>query len=204
MRKPRPGSGSLLAKDIELKVRKQALLTELDRARVAFRDVTNRTNSRTVLAALIPPGVYLTNTAPYLTFVEGSERDQAACLGLMNSLPFDWQARRFVELHVSFFILEGLRVPALSDTDYDAIAEAAARLSAVDDRFADFAAAVGVSCGPMDPAERQRLRVEIDARVARAWNLTVGDMEVIFRDFTEDAVTPAYRAAVVGRMGELV
>ena len=102
----------------------------------------------------------------------------------MNSLPFDWQARRFVETNVNFFILEGLRVPALSDADYDAIAEAAARLSAVDDRFADFAAAVGVSCGPLDPAERQQLLVDTDARVARAWNLTVGDMEVIFGDFT--------------------
>lgn len=46
--------------------------------------------------------------------------------------------------------------------------------------------------------------MEIDARVARAWNLTAGDMEVIFRDFTEDAVTPAYRAALVGRLGELL
>ncbi len=202
-RKPRPGSGSLLAKDIELQVRKQAVLTELDRARVAFRDVARATDPRTVVAALIPPGVYLTKTAPYLTFVQGDERDQAACLSLMNSLPFDWQARRFVEIHVSFFILEGLRVPTLSEVDYNAIAEAAACLSAVDDRFADFAAAVGVECGPLDSAERQRLRVEIDARVARAWNLTVGDMEVIFRDFTEDAVTPAYRAAVVERLGEL-
>ena len=198
VRKPRPGSSSLLAKDISLKVRKQAVLTELDRARLAFRDVARATDPRTIIAALIPPGVYLTNTAPYLAFVQGAERDQAVCLGLMNSLPFDWQARRFVELHVSFFILEGLHVPALSDADYDAIAEAAARLSAVDDRFADFAAATGVECGPLAPAERQRLRVEIDARVARAWNLTADDMEVIFRDFTEDAVTPAYRAVVVG------
>ena len=30
------------------------------------------------------------------------------CLGLMNSLPFDWQARRFVETNLNFFILEGL------------------------------------------------------------------------------------------------
>lgn len=45
--------------------------------------------------------------------------------------------------------------------------------------------------------------MDIDARVARLWNLTVGDMEVIFRDFTKDAVTPAYRAAVVERLGEL-
>ena len=203
VRKPRPGSGSLLAKDFSLKIRKQAVLTELDRARVAFRDVTNRTNSRTVIGCLIPPGVYLTNTAPYLAFVDGAPVAQAACLGIMNSLPFDWQARRFVEIHVSFFILEGLRVPALSADDFNAISHAAARLSAVDDRFADFASATGVEYGPVSPTERTRLRVEIDARVARAWNLTTADLGVIYRDFTEDAVTPAYRAALVDRLEQL-
>ena len=203
VRKPRPGLKSLLRPLLTPKARKRAVRDELGRARLAFHDVSRATDPRTILAALIPPGVYLTNTAPYLAFVEGAEREQAACLALMNSLPFDWQARRFVEIQVSYFILEGLRVPALSHADCEAIADAAARLSAVDDRFAAFAEATGVECGPLDPGERQRLRVEIDARVARAWNLTVGDMEVIFRDFTEDAVTPAYRAAVVGRLEEL-
>ena len=73
----------------------------------------------------------------------------------------------------------------------------------MDDRFADFASATGVEYGPMDPADRKRLRVEIDARVARAWNLTAADLDVIFRDFTEDGVTPAYRAALVERFREL-
>ena len=199
----KPGMKSLLATKIKVDVRRKAVRSELLRARLAFRDGTNATNSRTVLACLLPRGVFLVNTAPYLAFIGGTESDQAACLGIMNSLPFDWQARRFVDKHVNFFILEGLRLPDLSDADYDAIAEAAARLSAVDQRFTDFAEATGVEYGPLDPAERRRLRVEIDARVARAWNLTVGDMEVIFRDFTEDAVTPAYRAAVVERLGEL-
>ena len=203
VRKPRPGSGSLLAKQISLKVRRQAVLTELNRARVAFRDVARSTDSRTIRACLVPPGIYLTNTAPYLAFVPGTERHQAACLGIINSLPFDWQARRFVEIHASFFILEGLRVPALSPDDFRAISHAAARLSAVDDRFADFATATGVEYGPLSGTQRTRLRVEIDARVARAWNLTRADLGVIFRDFTEDAVTPAYRAALVDRLEQL-
>ena len=91
----------------------------------------------------------------------------------------------------------------LDDDEFNTIAEAAARLSAVDDRFADFAAATRVEYGPLDPAERTRLRVEIDAWVACAWNLTAADLSVIFRDFTEDAVTPAYRAALVRRLEKL-
>ena len=203
VRKPRPGSGSLIAKDISLQVRKQTVLTELDRARVAFRDVARSTDSRTIRACLVPPGVFLTNTAPYLAFVDGEPAEQAACLGVMNSLPFDWQARRFIEIHANFFLLEGLYLPDLSDAEFEAISHAAARLSAVDDRFAEFAAATGVEYGPLTPTERTRLRVEIDARVARAWNLTTTDLQVIFRDFTEDAVTPAYRAALVERLEAL-
>ena len=70
----------------------------------------------------------------------------------MNSLPFDWRSRRFVEIRVSFFILEGLHLPDLDDTDFRAVFRAAARLSAVDERLTDFADGVGVECGPLGSA----------------------------------------------------
>ena len=153
---------------------------------------------------MIPPGIVLNNKAPYLAFLNGGPPSQAACLAIMNSLPFDWQARRFIEMNVNFFLLEGLYLPDIEDSDFNMISHAAARLSAVDDRFADFAAATGVEYGPLSPTERTRLRVEIDARVARAWNLTRADLDVIFSDFTESAVTPAYRAALVDRLEQLI
>ncbi|MDE0702025.1 MAG: hypothetical protein OXH61_15030 [Acidimicrobiaceae bacterium] len=203
VRKPRPGNKSLLAETVAVKKRQKAVRSELTRARVAFRDVTNATNSRTVLSVLVPPRVFLTNKAPYLAFVGGSELDQTACLGIMNSLPLDWQARRFVALNLNFFILEALVVPNLSDEHYQQVAFAAARLSAVDERFAEFAAATGVECGPLTTDEHQRLRVEIDARVARGWNLTVEDLRIMFDDFTTDAVSSDYRTALVDRLREL-
>ncbi len=204
VRKPRPGSKSMLKESTPDKDRRRAVLAELDRARVAFRDVTNATNSRTVLSCLVPPEVFLTNKAPYLAFIDGDEHAQAACLGIMNSLPFDWQSRRFIEINLNFFILESLTVPDLDDEDFDEIARAAARLSAVDDRYADFAVATGVECGPLSDPERMQLRVEIDARVARAWRLTADDLGVIFDDFTADAVPPAYRSDLIDRLSELV
>lgn len=204
IRKPRPGSGSLLTSTVSLTTRKEAVLAELDRARVAFRDVARATDSRTIRACLIPPGVFLTNTAPYLAFVNGKPQHQAACLGLMNSLPFDWQARRFIEIHANFFVLEGLILPHLDDSAFSAIAAAAARLSAVDERFADFAVATAVPLGKLDSSECMSLRVEIDALVARAWNLTLDDLRLMLRDFTEDAVTPAHRAALLDRLEQLL
>ena len=202
IRKPRPGSGQRLG-SLPLAERQRAVGRELERARVAFRDVTNRTNSRTVLACLVPPGVFLTNKAPYLAFIVGDQRTQAAALGVLNSLPFDWQARRFVEINLNFHLLEGLVVPDLDAANFDAVAAAAARLSAVDERFAAFAEAAGVACGPLEDGERTRLRVEIDARVARAWNLGQDDLKVLFDDFTTGAVPPAYRSALAARLKEL-
>ncbi len=203
VRKPRPGSGSLLAPDLPVAERRQSVLADICRDRLAFRDVTNRTNSRTVIACMVPKGVFLTNTAPYLSFSTGDALARAACLGVMNSLPFDWQARRFIELHVSFFLLEGLYVPSLTDDDYAQIARAAARLSAVDDRFADFARETGVECGPLLDADRMELRLEIDARVARAWGLGPDDLGVIYEDFTANALPPAHRTQLTARLGEL-
>jgi len=201
--KPRPGAKSLLATRVNSAERRQAVLNELSRARVAFRDVSRSDDSRTVRACLVPPDVLLTNKAPYLAFTGGGERCQAACLGVMNSLPFDWQARRFVETNVNFFILEALTVPDLDDDAFASVARSAARLSAVDERFTGFAAAAGVECGPLHEDERRRLRVEIDARVAHAWKLTEADLAVMFEDFTTDAVPPAYRSALLDRLAEL-
>lgn len=199
LRKRSPGSGSLLAVKPNM-MRRDAVRRELKRARISFRDVTNRTNSRTTIACLVPPRVLLTHKAPYLAFLRGSEREQAGCLGIMNSVPFDWQARRFVETNLVFFLLEGLFVPDLDDDDFHAVADAAARLSAVDDRFADFAAATGVASGPLEDDERHRLRAEIDARVAHAWELDEADLDLMFTDFTEAAVPPDYRDAVRERL----
>ena len=203
VRKPRPGSSSLLADSTPVRERKRAVTAGLEQARVAFRDVSRSDDSRTVRACLVPPEVFLTNKAPYLAFMDGDEQAQAACLGIMNSLVFDWQARRFVEINLNFFILEALTVPDLDDQDFSEIARAAARLSAVDERWADFAVAIGVECGPLPEEERSRLLVDIDARLARAWQLTEADLETILEDFTTDAVPPAYRQALLNRVEEL-
>lgn len=203
VRKPRPGARSAVAEGVRLQDRRAAVRAELERARVAFRDVSRSDDSRTIRACLVPPNVFLTNKAPYLTFVGGDERAQAACLGIMNSLPFDWQARRFVETNVNFFILESMAVPDLDEASLVEVARAAARLSAVDDRFTDFAKATGVECGPLAEDERRHLRVEIDALVAHAWRLTEADLAVMFDDFTADAVPTTYRDALVERLAEL-
>ncbi len=202
-RKPRPGSGSLLASEIPAPQRRTAVKRTVGTARIAFRDVSRATDSRTVRACLVPPEHFLVNSAPYLTFINENPAAEAACLALMNSLAFDWQARRFVENHLNFFVLEGLRLPTLDEKTLEALAKPAARLSCPDERFADFAEAAGVKFGPLDDGERLALRADIDARVARTWDLTEAELEIVFSDFTPKAVPEDYREAVRKRFAEL-
>jgi hypothetical protein len=203
VRKKRPGLGSLLADVVPEAQRIEAVRYELDRARVVYRRVTRATDSRTIIGCLLPPNIFIAYTAPYLAFTKGDERDQAACLAIMNSLAFDFQARRYVELSISFTVLESLRLPDLDDETYQAIVIAAARLSCPDERFSEFALATGVEVGPLTADERDALRAEIDARVAHAWRLDRVDLETIFADFTIDAVPDAYRQRVRDRFAEL-
>ncbi len=201
--KPRPGQDALVAQSSTVAERVAAVARTNGRARVAHRLVTNRTNSRTIIACLVPPGLFLTNAAPYLAFVDDDPTAELAALAVLNSLVFDWQARRFVEMNVNFFILEGLTAPALTGDTAAALSLAAGRLSCVDERYADVAAALGIDPGPLPESERNSLRADIDARVGHAWGLTAADMDTVFADFTAAAVTPAYRQRVLARLAEL-
>ena len=169
----------------------------MNECRIAFRDVTNRTNSRTVIACLVPPRTPLTNSAPYLVFSGWDATFQGSILATMNSLALDWLARRYVELHLNFYVLNMLTLPLPNDTPWQQIGKLAARLSCVDERFTGFAAAAGVECGLLTDTQRNDIRAEIDALVARAYDLTADELGFIFTDFTENAVSPAYRKLVL-------
>jgi len=201
--KRRPGADSLVAEQAEVAARRAAVERTRKRARIAFRDVTNRLNNRTAIACLVPPATYLTNKAPYLAFLDDEPLHEAAGLAIFNSLAFDWQSRRFIERNLNFFILEGLRLPELTETDVASLAAPAARLSCPDERFAEFAAGTGVEVGPLPDEERAALRADIDALVARAYGLTAEELEVVFADFTLAAVPAEYRRLVRDRFATL-
>jgi Eco57I restriction-modification methylase len=201
--KPRPGSESILAREVSLDRRRAAAHAEVGNVRLAFRDVSRAADSRTVRASLVPAETFLTNTAPYLSFVEGGHRERAACAAVMNSLPFDWQARRFAEIHLNFFVLELLTVPDLDDLTFAELVRLGGRLSCPDRRFAEVADACGVQHGPLDPEERLAMRARVDALVAHAYGLGPLDLDVLLADFTIDAVPRAHRERLRGELENL-
>lgn len=156
-------------------------------ARIAFRDVTRSTDTRTVRAALIPPQVFITNKGPYLLWPRGDERDQAYILGVLSTHPLDWVSRRFVEINLNYFIFNPLPIPRPSREDplWQRTVALAGRLAAPDERFAEWAAAVGAEHGPLAPDVKQDMIDELDAVVAHLYGLSADQLTHIFETFHE-------------------
>lgn len=154
--------------------------------RIAFRDVARATDSRTMISVLVPPGVVLQHSAPYLLGHGGTAQDEAFLLGVLSSIPLDWYARREVENHVTFTVLNAFPIPAPSPEHpgYERVAECAGRLAAVDDRYGEWAQQVGVPVGSVTaPDERADLIAAIDACVGRLYGLTEAHLTHVFETF---------------------
>jgi hypothetical protein len=155
--------------------------------RIAFRDVTKWDNQRTVVAALVPPEVFIGNQAPYLLWARGDWQDQAFLIGVLSSLCLDWYARRFVETHVNFFVFNPLPVPRphTSDAFRRRTIELAGRLACPDERFITWAKQVGVASGPLAPDHKEDMIHELDAVVAHLYGLSEKHLVHIFETFHE-------------------
>ena len=154
-------------------------------SRIAFRNITNRTNSRTIIPCLLPPKVFVVHQASYLLWPRGDEKDQAYLLGILASIPLDWYARCFVELNVAFYIFNALPVvrPNRNNSEWQRIVELAGRLACPDERFESWAEAVGVSVGPLSEDEKQDMIYELDALVAHLYGLNEVQLVHIFKTF---------------------
>ena len=174
--------------------------------RIAFRNVTNPTNTRTLLAALVPPERVIVHHAPFLLRTAGTARDEAYLLGVLCSMPCDWQARRTVELNMTFEQVGLLTIPDPGEGHpvRDRVVEIAGRLAAVDDRFEEWAAEVGVPVGSAnDETVKQDLICELDACVAHLYCLDEEDLAVIYETFSENVDYSGRHADVLARFREL-
>jgi len=154
--------------------------------RIAFRRISRATDTRTIRVALVPGNLVLTDVAPYFLCPRGSTEDQAFLLGVMSSIVFDWYARRFVETHVDFHVLDPMPVPRACDAKLRNRAVAlAARLACPDERYGAWARSVSAKCGPIADDKKADMIRELDAVVAHCYDLSQKHLVAVFETFHE-------------------
>lgn len=177
--------------------------------RIVFRDVTNALNTRTIIAALIPPNHAPTYKIPYLEWRDAPPRAEAYLLGVLSSMICDWYARRIVELSMTFTLFGNLPIPEVNIDDdplAQRVVKIAGTLAAVDDRFADWAAEVGVPVGIATddyPEYKQALIEELDACVALLYGLDEDDLACLYETFHEGKDYSARHQAVLAHFRRL-
>ncbi|OQA28413.1 MAG: hypothetical protein BWY57_03508 [Betaproteobacteria bacterium ADurb.Bin341] len=167
-----------------------------DYFRVVFRRQSACTNERTLVASIIPPAYHADNLAHVMPVDKKGERvlgtSQALALcALFNSVVVDFSVRQRVTNNINFFYLYQLPIPRLTakDAAFRPIVERAARLICTAPEFDDLAKeifggkATARSVGVTEPADRMRLRAEIDAMVAQLYGLTEEEFSYILTTF---------------------
>ena len=151
------------------------------RYRVGWCDVTAPRNERSLLAALIPPGVVCGDSVPNLIFPADYEWAYMPWLAVGNSFCLDYLTRKRISLHIKYTVLDSLPFPRLR-IDHPVIERLgglALRLTCTAPEMTAYWNAMAPYgwCEPVpedanppgfvDPDVRAAARAEIDAVVAR-------------------------------------
>ena len=150
---------------------------------MGFRDITNATNQRTVIASVIPRSA-VGNKIPLLLH-RGDARLYACLLGDLDSLVHDFVARQKIGgTTLNLFIkkqIATLPPSAYSQGDIDAIVPRVLELTYTSESLRPWAEALGYDGAPFtfDPDRRAVLRAELDALYARLYGLTEDELRYI-------------------------
>jgi hypothetical protein len=86
------------------------------RWRLAYRDISSPTNTRSLIAAILPPGSVSTHTI-FCLRTRASLPTQLYLCGMLNSLVADWFVRRYLGAHVTTRLMARLPVPRVPPAD---------------------------------------------------------------------------------------
>ena len=152
--------------------------------RIAFRDVTRSTDTRTFRCALIPGKTVTIEKAPILTGPQ-TPLGTAFYLACLSSRTFDWYARRWVETKMSFGLLGDFPAPVFDPTNkaHLEVAAFSAGLAAIDKRYAEWANGCNVKYGSISAKNQLTTIINLEARIARLYGLDQEDVTFIYQTF---------------------
>ena len=104
----------------------------------------------------------------------------------MSSIPFDWAARRWVELNVTFELFNNFPIPKYDENSLlcARVVQLAGSVAAVDDRYSSWAERVGVPVGSVtDQAHKNECIYEIDALICLLYGLNAEQSRHLFETF---------------------
>jgi hypothetical protein len=148
--------------------------------------ITNQTNTRTGIFCLVPPGVVLGHGSPYLHRRKGDAKTDAFLLGVLSSIPFDWYARRWVEINFTFELLKPMPIPVfdIQNEKVLRLIELSAKLSYRDKKYSKWISEIGNSFEILKSSDDISEDIsEIDAIVSILYGLSSKQVEHIFENF---------------------
>jgi len=180
-----------LAARTDKQARATALAAELDgwmdartpRWLMGWRDITNATNERTVIASVVPR-VAVGHTMP-LWFSDQPARQQAALLANFDALALDYVARQKVGgTHLTYGYLKQfpfLPPDRYAAADLDFIVPRVLELTYTANDLTDWARDLGYAGSPFawNPDRRARIRSELDMYYGRLYGLNDDEMRYV-------------------------
>lgn len=173
--------------------------------RIVFRDVSNATNERTMIASVLPKGWVCLDSVrtvrPFKIDVDEDDLEKYPLhgayqriftdeelfllLGFLNSVPFDFLIRTKVSSHIPKYKFEESQVPRLTEGDdwFEYIWTRAARLNCYGEAFAEMRERLGGIEPAIEMDERARLQAEIDAAAFHAYGLDREETAFVLDDF---------------------
>ena len=158
-----------------------------ERYRFVHRRIARNTDERTAISTILPPNCFCADTAQ----TNRNELELSSALYLsavFNSFIADWEIRLRVTAHMDMHFVYMMHIPRLTTGDrwFSEIVSRAARLICTTPEFDDLAREVGLTShkdGVIDPAERAKLRAELDGIIANLYELTEDEFAYILTTF---------------------
>ena len=219
----------LLAEHRDEELREADIRLDCSEYRIGYRDITNKTNERTLIASVLPKGVVCEDTLQTIRpfTINPAEEDLSKfpmhsaykraysdhemflMVGLLNSIPFDFIMSKKVETHISKYKFAESQVPRLTDGDdwFHYISERAARLNCYGDSFDEMRERLGGIDPVVVHEDRQETQAEIDAAAFHAYGLDCEQTEFVLNDFhrlqNPKFMTDKYFDSVLEKYNEL-